>query len=84
MWCACVPSAEPWPEADRSLLVEDTITLAVQVNGKRRDEITVAKDAAKEAIAEVAIASEAVQRHLQGREPKNVIVVPGRLVNIVI
>ena len=72
-----------WPEADRSLLVLDTVTLAVQVNGKRRDEITVAKGAEREAIAEAAIASEGVQRHLQGREPKKVIVVPGKLVNIV-
>ena len=74
---------EPWPEADRSLLVEDTITLAVQVNGKRRDEITVAKDAQEEAIAEAAIACEGVQRHLQGRKPKKVIVVKGRIVSIV-
>ncbi len=74
---------EPWPEADRSLLVEDTITLAVQVNGKRRDEITVAKDAQEEAIAEAAIACEGVQRHLQGRQPKKVIVVKGRIVSIV-
>ncbi len=74
---------EPWPEADASLLVEDTITLAVQVNGKRRDEITVAANAEEEAIAEAAIASQGVQRHLQGREPRKVIVIPGRLVNIV-
>jgi leucyl-tRNA synthetase len=74
---------EPWPEADTSLLEKDTVTLAVQVNGKRRAEITVPKDADKDAITEAAIASEGVQRHLQGRDPRKVIVVPGRLVNIV-
>ena len=74
---------ETWPVADSSLLVEDTISLAVQVNGKRRDEITVPADAGEEAITEAAIASERVQRHLQGREPRKVIVIPGRLVNIV-
>ena len=74
---------EPWPEADTSLLVDDTVTLAIQVNGKRRGEIEVPADASKDAITEAAIASEAVQRHLQGRDPKKVIVVPGRLVNIV-
>jgi leucyl-tRNA synthetase len=74
---------EPWPEANTALLVEDTLTLAIQVNGKRRGEIEVPSDADKDAIAEAATASEVAQRHLQGREPKKVIVVPGRLVNIV-
>jgi len=74
---------EPWPEADDSLLLQETITLAVQLNGKRRDEITVAADAEEEAIAAAAVASEGAQRHLQGREPRKVIVIPGRLVNIV-
>ena len=74
---------EPWPEADAALLLRETITLAVQLNGKRRDEITVAADAEEEAIAAAAVASEGAQRHLQGREPRKVIVIPGRLVNIV-
>jgi leucyl-tRNA synthetase len=74
---------EPWPEADRSLLVAETVTLAVQVNGKRRAEIQVAKDAAEEEIRAAALACEAVQRHLEGRDPRRVIVVPGRLVNVV-
>ena len=74
---------EPWPEADASLLLQETVTLAVQLNGKRRDEITVATDAEEEAIAAAAVASEGAQRHLQGREPRKVIVIPGRLVNIV-
>ena len=74
---------QAWPEADPKLLVGDVITLAVQVNGKRRDEIQVPADADDEAIRRTALASPKVQRHLDGREPKKVIVVPGRLVNVV-
>jgi leucyl-tRNA synthetase len=72
-----------WPEADASLLVREVVRLAVQVNGKRRDEIEVSADADADAIRGAALASEAVQRHLDGRDPKKVIVVPGRLVNVV-
>jgi leucyl-tRNA synthetase len=74
---------EAWPEADPALLVAETVTLAVQVNGKRRDEIQVPVDADDAAIRAAALAAEAVQRHLGGREPKKVIIVPGRLVNVV-
>jgi len=74
---------EPWPVADPALLVDDTVTLAVQVNGKRRDEIQVPADAANDEIEAAALASEKVQKFLEGRAPKKVIVVPGRLVNIV-
>jgi len=74
---------EPWPEADASLLVQEQITLAVQVNGKRRDEIRVPVDSSEENIREIALELESVRKHLAGREPKKVIVVPGRLVNIV-
>jgi leucyl-tRNA synthetase len=74
---------ETWPVADSSLLVEDTISLAVQVNGKRRDQITVARDASEQVVREAALACEGVRRHLAGREPAKVIVVPGRLVNVV-
>jgi leucyl-tRNA synthetase len=73
----------PWPEADPGLLSEDSISLVVQVNGKKRDEIRVSADASEEAVREAALASENVRKHLGGREPKKVIVVPGRLVNIV-
>jgi leucyl-tRNA synthetase len=72
-----------WPEADDALLEEETTTLVVQVNGKKRDEIQVPSDAAEEAIRQAALASDKVQKHLEGREPRKVIVVPGRLVNIV-
>jgi leucyl-tRNA synthetase len=75
---------EPWPQADPALLVTETITLVVQVNGKRRDEIRVPADADEETIRAAALASEPVQRHLAGRPPTKVISVPGRLVNIVI
>jgi leucyl-tRNA synthetase len=74
---------EAWPRADAALLVDDTLTLAVQVNGRRRAEIHVPADADEAAIREAAIAEPNVERHLGGREPKKVIVVPGRLVNIV-
>jgi leucyl-tRNA synthetase len=74
---------EPWPTADESLLHDDTVMLVLQINGKKRDEIQVPADSSKEAIEAVALASEKVQKHLDGRDPKKVIVVPGRLVNIV-
>ncbi len=73
----------PWPTANPALLVRDTITLVAQVNGKRRDEIEVAADADEATIRATALASEKVQKHLAGREPRKIIIVPGRLVNIV-
>ncbi|OIP84566.1 MAG: leucine--tRNA ligase [Rhodobacterales bacterium CG2_30_65_12] len=73
----------PWPVADPALLVDDTVTLPIQVNGKRRDEITVAKDMAKSQIEALALATDGVQRALGGAAPKKVIVVPGRIVNVV-
>ncbi|UWQ22129.1 leucine--tRNA ligase [Jannaschia sp. W003] len=73
----------PWPEADPALLVEDTVTLPVQVNGKRRAEIAVAKDASKDVIEALALADPAVMRALDGGSPRKVIVVPGRIVNVV-
>ena len=74
---------QAWPEVDPALLVDEVITLGVQVNGKRRDEIQVPADADEAVVREAALASENVQRHLGGRVPRKVIVVPGRLVNIV-
>jgi leucyl-tRNA synthetase len=74
---------EPWPTPDPALLVEATVTLAVQVNGKRRAEIAVPAGADDSSIRAAAVAEPNVVRHLAGREPKKVIVVPGRLVNIV-
>ena len=74
----------PWPQADPALLVEDTVTLPIQVNGKKRGEVTVPKEADKAAIEAAALATEAVQRALDGAAPKKVIVVPGRIVNLVV
>jgi len=74
---------EPWPKADAALLEVSTLTLVVQVNGKRRDEIEVPADADEETIRRAALACPSVARQLEGREPKRVIVVPGRLVNVV-
>ncbi|MCP4908079.1 MAG: class I tRNA ligase family protein, partial [bacterium] len=74
---------EKWPEADPEQLREDSVTLVVQVNGKRRGEIEVSTEASEDALRETALAVEAVQKHLEGRSPKKVIVVPGRLVNVV-
>ncbi|MEL7149350.1 MAG: leucine--tRNA ligase [Pseudomonadota bacterium] len=74
----------PWPKADESLLVEDTVTLPIQVNGKRRSEITVAKDLDKAEVEKLALADEAVIKALAGGQPKKLIVVPGRIVNVVI
>jgi leucyl-tRNA synthetase len=72
-----------WPEANPAHLERRTISLVVQVNGKRRDEISVRAGAGEAEIRELALASEGVRRHLAGREPRKVIVVPGRLVNVV-
>jgi leucyl-tRNA synthetase len=73
----------PWPEADPGRLERRTLSIVVQVNGKRRDEIVVPADADESAIRGLALASERVRHHLGGREPRKVIVVPGRLVNVV-
>ncbi|KUF11074.1 leucine--tRNA ligase [Pseudoponticoccus marisrubri] len=74
----------PWPVADEAMLVEDTVTLPIQVNGKRRGEIEVAKDLPKEEVEKLALAHEAVVRALDGGQPKKLIVVPGRIVNVVV
>ncbi|HIV78513.1 MAG TPA: leucine--tRNA ligase [Candidatus Sphingomonas excrementigallinarum] len=72
-----------WPVVDDSLLVEDEVTVAVQVNGKLRDTLTVAKGLPKDQLEATALASEKIVRALDGASPKKVIVVPDRLVNIV-
>jgi len=74
----------PWPEADPALLVDDEVTIAVQVNGKLRDTLSAPRGAAKETLEEMALASEKVARQLDGQPPRKVIVVPDRLVNIVL
>jgi leucyl-tRNA synthetase len=74
---------QPWPEPDAVLLVDDRITIAVQVNGKRRDELTVARSATHDEIEAAALRLEPVVRALAGRPVKRVIVVPQRIVNVV-
>ena len=75
---------QPWPTADASTLERDTYELVCQVNGKLRDRVEVASDASKEELEAAALAAPNVQVHLEGREPKKVVVVPGKLVNIVV
>ncbi len=73
----------PWPKAEPALVKSDTITIAVQVNGKRRGEITIAAEADEESVKEAAMKDEGVLRSLEGKAPKRIIVVPRRIVNIV-
>jgi leucyl-tRNA synthetase len=77
-------AAMVWPLVDEAALVQDEIELMLQVNGKLRGQICVAATATREVIEATALASEAVQKYLEGKPPKKVVVVPGRLVNIVI
>jgi len=77
-------AAMVWPVVDESALVQDAIELMLQVNGKLRGQIRVAAAADKAAIEAAALASETAQKYLEGQPPKKVVVVPGRLVNIVL
>jgi leucyl-tRNA synthetase len=74
----------PWPVADPALLAEDSVTLPVQVNGKRRGEIVVPKDLSPAEVEARVMADPDVLRHLGGQPPRKVIVVPGRIVNVVV
>jgi leucyl-tRNA synthetase len=73
----------PWPKADPALVADDQVTIAVQVNGKRRDEVTIAKDLDAGQVEALVLKLESVSRALEGRPVKKVIVVPGRIANIV-
>ena len=72
-----------WPGHDPALLIDDEVTIAVQVNGKLRDTIVVARGLARDAAEALALALPKVQAQLDGQPPRKVIVVPDRLVNIV-
>jgi leucyl-tRNA synthetase len=74
---------ETWPEAEAQLLRANSVRLVVQVDGRRRDEIEVAADADEETIRAAALAAPNVRRHLGDRAPRRVVIVPGRLVNVV-
>ncbi|RCW83887.1 leucine--tRNA ligase [Paracoccus lutimaris] len=73
-----------WPKADAAMLVSDSVVLPIQINGKRRAEIEVPKDMSKEEIEAIVLADETVQRFMEGAAPKKLIVVPGRIVNVVV
>jgi leucyl-tRNA synthetase len=72
-----------WPKAERELLIETTMTLPVQINGKKRADVTVARDAKSADIEAAVLALDAVKKALEGKAPKKVIVVPQRIVNVV-
>ncbi|WP_225026419.1 leucine--tRNA ligase [Xinfangfangia pollutisoli] len=74
----------PWPKADPALLVDDSVTLPIQINGKRRGEIVVPKDMAAPEVEKRALANEDVIKFLAGQPVKKIIVVPGRIVNVVV
>jgi len=88
LWRELKPGTElfeqPWPQADNAAMVQDEIKLIVQVNGKLRGEINVAKDAGKDVIEHAALTNEHVLKFIEGQTVKKIIVVPGRLVNIVV
>ncbi len=73
-----------WPRAERALTIEDMIVLPVQINGRKRDDLTIGRDADAAAVKAGALALDTVRRVLDGRTPKKVIVVPSRIVNVVV
>ena len=79
----CIANAA-WPTWDEALATDDTVEIAVQVNGKLRDTLAVPKDSSKDALQELALGSEKIQRFLDGKSPRKVIVVPGKIVNVVV
>ena len=74
----------PWPKADPALLIDDTVTLPIQINGKRRAEISVPVDMPASEVEKLALADEDVVRFLGGQPVRKIIVVPGRIINVVI
>ncbi len=77
-------STSNWPALDENLLVENTVTLPIQINGKKKGEISVARSSSKEEVEAVTLAHEAVRKALDGKAPRKVIVVPQRIVNVVV
>jgi leucyl-tRNA synthetase len=75
---------QKWPVVDEEAAKDDEITIPVQVNGKVRDRLTVPADSSEEEIKALALASESVLKHLEGKEPKKIIVAQKRLINIVV
>lgn len=77
-------SQAPWPTYEESLVIENEMMLPVQINGKKRAELTIARDASKNDIEAAVLALDAVRAALDGQVPKKIIVVPQRIVNIVV
>ena len=73
-----------WPEADQAMLADDSVEIGVQVNGKLRDTVSLPMDADEDQARAAALASAGVIRYLEGREPKKVIVVKNRIINVVV
>ncbi len=88
LWSELRPGSDmldqAFPQADQSALVQDEMELVIQVNGKLRGNLTVSKTTDKATLEQLAVAHEAVQKQLAGAQPKKIIVVPGRLINIVV
>jgi leucyl-tRNA synthetase len=74
----------PWPAVDQTLIAENTVTYPVQINGKKRAELTIAVDASQAEIEKATLALDAVSRALAGQAPKKIVVVPKRIVNVVV
>ncbi|GHF34634.1 leucine--tRNA ligase [Seohaeicola zhoushanensis] len=77
-------AAAAWPKADPAMLVDDSVTLPIQINGKRRAEISVPADMAAAEVEKLILEVDAVQKALEGATPRKIIVVPGRIVNVVV
>jgi leucyl-tRNA synthetase len=77
-------SESSWPEIDRSLIVSEKITMPVQVNGRKRGDVTVARDADAKLVEAAALALDAVRKAMDNKPPKKVIIVPQRIVNVVV
>ncbi len=74
----------PWPVADRSLIASDSVTYVAQVNGKKRGELTIAREAGNQAIEKAALALDGVVRAMDNKPARKVIIVPNRIVNVVV
>ncbi|HEY8576531.1 MAG TPA: leucine--tRNA ligase [Devosia sp.] len=74
----------PWPAVDAALLVDDTVTMPIQVNGKRRGEITVSKGMEAKAVEALVLSMDEIARMLDGKSPKKIVIVPDRIVNVVV
>ena len=75
---------KPWPAFDPALVVDSEIVMPVQINGKKRGDLTIARDADQVAVEKAALALDVVQKALEGKKPRKVIVVPQRIVNVVV